>query len=387
MDTTSNTQNSDFLAPLELELVPLDSSVELSKYEKIPFAQLSSLGMGVSEIPNFLKKKETLYRAVDDAGKSIRLTTQSTNGQGLRAMIFKNGDLIGNASFQPVTISAVNPATLCASAAISAVTSQLNQIAAMQEQLLDFLETDKQSKIRGTVLYLHDALRNYTCSSQNELYKTGVFVKLQDAKNEAYQNIEFYQKQIDKVFTDKERIVTKGDIDKAANSLRKPLQIYRLCVSIYALASYAEVIFTENYSSSGYLSSVSKQISDVSAKYDAYYQKSCAHLDALSARALEHHAIKTVAKAGTAASLVFEKTPLLRKTPIHEHLSNGSYALRSTDKAHFSKAAKSLASCQDTKSQIFAEKIDHINAIYNEPVDILMSGDALYLKALPSGDD
>lgn len=144
-------------------------------------------------------------------------------------------------------VKSVPTAQFIAIAAIMAVISaNLKEIIAREKQIIDFLEVDKQSKIKSDVLVLNKVIREYSHNYDNDKFLSSRENQVIEIKREAEHNILFYKEIVERDLN----AANKGiyaEVDKVIAKIQNQFQYYKLCLYIFAYSSFLDVILLGNF--------------------------------------------------------------------------------------------------------------------------------------------
>ena len=260
--TVPSPQSNDMVGTAEAMLAEVN--VDLSKADavRLPIATLGALGGGVASLlpalrtvsSTFSYTDQGLYRCIFPKGVNGYLATAHSDGLSLGTIINNKG-IAGQARWvkageQEIKVSSVapiNPATLMMAAALVEIDKKLDDIIALEKQILSFLEEDKEAKIEGDLKTLTTILREYKFNWDNAMYTTAHYKLAADIKRSAEGNIIFYQKRVADVLKETPVLFLQRFVDSTQASLIKNIQYFRFSVYIFAFASFLEVMLQGQY--------------------------------------------------------------------------------------------------------------------------------------------
>lgn len=365
---------------------------ELTSYEKIPLTSISALGSGYAAFAASFANPiiqngtgEILYRAVNAAGSPISLQYACKNGVGLSSGIM-NGGKIGAAHFVPTSGAAsmttmLNPAMLAMSIMLVSIEKQLVQIQQTQEDILEFLVMDKRSKLQGDLNLLSEILNNYKYNWDNALYKSNMHMKVQDIKQEAEQNIIFYQGNIGKKLNERDIISTDQATNERTKKLKSFFEDYQLSLYLYGFSSFIEVMLLENFDAE-YLNKIADGVEIRSQRYRELYSDCYNKLNNDASTSLQNMLLKGTAKVSKKVGNFVAKTPFISKSQIDENLLLASDNLKSKTENHGQKIVERFTAIKDSKVFPFVESIKTVSLLYNQPDDLLFDDSNVYIKRI-----
>ena len=125
---------------------------------------------------------------------------------------------------------AVNPVTIAIAVAITCVNKKLDTIVKTQQEILRFLQQDKEADLEGAVNSLSDIMSNYRFLSDNSTWKGSQLTVVSTIKGKAEHNIIFYRKGL-KSDMEKQEFFHIGQMAaKKKAALQQKLKYYQLSV-------------------------------------------------------------------------------------------------------------------------------------------------------------
>ena len=262
--------------------IPRDEIAAKCRF-KLKKEDLVSVGGPIAALASELGKlainpssNEGLYRCVFPDGVSGTLA-QAKDGSGYLGAIINNG-IVGQARWIPAQGSAttipINPATIAIAITLVGINKKLDDIKQTQNDILNFLESDKESKLKGSVNALFEIMNDYRFNFDNMTWKNGKFVIASDIKTKAESSIIFYRDNIRSEMNKRNTIHSNQQAQKIINEVQDKFKCYQLSTYLYAYASFVEVVLGDNYNSE-YLDKVSERIEDNSFQYYKDYTECC----------------------------------------------------------------------------------------------------------------
>lgn len=117
----------------------------------------------------------------------------------------------------------------------------------MQQQIMSFLETEKESEIEADVQTLSDLMEKYKYNWDNEHFVSSNHKLVLDIQRTALKNMYIYQKQAQEQLRKKKVLVTQANIEMIFTELHKKFSYYRLALYTYSLASLFEIMLSGNF--------------------------------------------------------------------------------------------------------------------------------------------
>ncbi len=384
--------NEDRIEELfELDYYPSISEDEIKtdEYMKIPFAELEAFGAAFASLPSAFRTASQsvqiagVFQAKVPAGAHM---VASKDGSGMLGACFDaNNHLVGQARFTPVdavqkvTTMPYDPSMMFVAAMLMRIERKLDVIHETQQQILKFLQRDKETKLEGDLKTLISIVNEYKFNWDNELFKNNNHKQVGDIKRAARQNILFYKKSIIDLMNKKEKIHSAKKMDDRMEKIQSDFQYYRLALYLFSFSSFLEALLLENHSSD-YLQSVASKIKDLSTEYRKFYTKCYKKIERLADTTVESHVLDGAAKVNETVGHAIAKVPLIKKTPIDEALIGTGRKLSKLSDKKTDELLDDFDTNRKSGIYIFVENIRAMDQIFNQPKLVLLDDDAVYMK-------
>ena len=375
--------------------------VKLSLFDSIPFADLSILGASFVPVIDSLQKlgsqligtgaqqTETLYRATLPEGAASMFKVKG-GSEFIGAARGSNG--LGQTRFTPVEVSnnsingsvsqapKLNPYMLVIAAALMSVNMKLNDIKQFQNRIMEFLEQKEQAKLEGNLSYLADILNNYKLNWNNERYISTNHIKVSDIKQEAEQSINLFKKQVNGFLEDESVFHSTKKTSSTLNILLSQLTDYRLSIYLYGFSSYVEILFLSNFESA-YLQNIADKILNYSLEYREIFTKLYGYFEQYTNKSLRSIASRGVSGITKGLGIAADKIPKVKETQLGEKLRDKAESIKDWNINNNTQIARNLVSQQKADVSMFIDSIKKIDYFYNQPLNILISKDTLYIES------
>jgi len=379
------------LTTVEYQPVLGGKKPDTDKYMKLPLGELATLGVGLSSIPtSFRTVMEVSKTGGDNLWRMFTMpgatgTLQMKNGVTLGTLT-EGGKFSARARFAKVgesittttSVTPFDPTSLFLAAVLMNVEQKLNTIQEGIEDILDFLQVDKRTKLQGSLSFLGDVLNNYKFNWDNSTYKTNMHIKVQDIKQEAEQNTLFYRDRIKKELSKRKILMADQVAKKQLNKVRSDLEDYQLALYLYGFSSMLDVLLLGNFEE-GYLKNISNKINNLSLQYRELYTESYEKLEAKLQSSIESNLLKGVAVVAGAAGKTIAKIPVISDTQIDETLIASGEGIGRFGEKRTKEAVQKLYDSKSSRVEPFISCIDTINTLYNQETDIMFDSENLYL--------
>lgn len=374
--------------------------VDLDKFQKIPFTELTGLGGMIAElVPQFRTVVSESTVHMDGLFKAFNPKT----GKQMTDLMYKSKQMTGayvgsmmqgNKKFDQTAfiktqdlkqtttaVAAINPAALMIAAGIMAMSKKLDTIEENQKRIISFLEKDKESKLKGNLNFLLSIFNGYQFHWNDTIYKTAQLVKIQDIKQESEQNIVFYRELLDDELNKRKLFASKLDVKKNMQKLIEEFSNYRLAIYLFSFASYMEIMVLENFKSD-YLKSLRAKISDDSFQYASLYTAAYDKLEKMATKSIESGAIKGAAVVSKGLGKFIEKIPVVERGQLDENLIAASEKLEAYKDDSVTLLLTSFHSMSNCLTNQFTALIETVDELHNgEPV-ILIDNENVYVQTV-----
>lgn len=374
--------------------------VDLDKFQKIPFTELTGLGGMIAElVPQFRTVVSESTVHMDGLFRAFNPKT----GKQMTDLMYKSkqmagayvGSMIqGNKKFDQTAfikaqdlkqtttaVAAINPAALIIAAGIMAMSKKLDTIEENQKRIISFLEKDKESKLKGNLNFLLSIFNGYQFHWNDTIYKTAQLVKIQDIKQESEQNIVFYRMLLNEELNKKKLLSSKLDVKKNMRKLIEEFSNYRLAIYLFSFASYMEIMVLENFKSD-YLKSLRTKISEDSFQYASLYTAAYDKLDVMATKSVESEAIKGVAVVSKGLGKFIEKIPVIERGQLDENLIATSEKLETYKDNSVTLMLASFHSMSNCLTSQFTNLIETVDELHNGEPIILVDNDSVYVQTV-----
>lgn len=369
--------------------IPREEIVPVCKH-KLPISEMATLGSGFAVAAAEIAKAamsapstEGLYRCVFPEGVTGQLATFK-DGSGFLGTIMNESGFAGQARWIPAdtggTMIPVDPVTIAIAVAVAGINKKLDDIRQAQQEILEFLQEDKESKLEGFVNSLSGVMDDYRFNSDNKMWLASKLTNVTGAKMDAEQNIIFYRKQVTKALEKKAWLHSNGKVNKLNDQLQHDFKYYQMSVYIFAYSSFLEVVLGGNYSQP-FLDHVVQKISDYSFQYRQDYTDCYEQLEQYSHSSVQAKILAGMGKAGKAAGNTIASIPVICKGPVDEALIAAGDKLGKIGADSVDKVMSGFRNNRDAGIQLFLESIATINQLSNKPVEVLFDREALYICA------
>ena len=358
----------------------------------ISFDKLAMLGSAFASIvPYFRTVTETT--TVDTTG--VYKVVNNTAGEALK--VAKNGDKWGsfvNSEGKSVmarladvesldvvkkTTMPVNPTMIMMAVALNSIEEDLDEILEMEKQIFSFIEQDKEAEVEGDFKNLSSLIQTYKYNWENMQYRQATLNQVMSIKNTSEKNIIFYQKQIKDDIKTKSLIIKSKMVNSVEKELGKAFAYYKMSLYNYVLASLMEVFLNENFQED-YIQHMKSVIKKYSEEYAQAYKVANQFISKMAEANIEANIVKGIGAAGETIGNVMGKIPVVNKGPVDGWIVEGGTRLKNVGKSIEQKALKRFELLQNPGTDVFVDKLNEINWIYNHAEVICCDKEKVWLE-------
>ena len=382
-------QNLPMISADYYPTIPREAIASNSKH-KINLKDLSSLGSGfsvvaaeIARVVSSASNSEGLFRCVFPEGASGCLA-KFKDGSGFLGTIMNENGIVGQARWIPAegksAVMAMNPVTLAIAVAMMCINKKLDVIAKAQQEILQFLQQDKEADLEGAVNSLSDIMRSYRYQKENTIWKGSQLTVVSTIKGKAEHNIIFYRKGIKSDLEKQELFHVGQKATKKKASIEQKLKYYQLSVYLYAYSSFLEIILGDCYTKE-FLTSISTKLEQYALQYREDYTECYNQLDSYKKSSIESKALEWGGLAGKKAGGFIAKIPVLSKGPVDEALIAAGEKLERIGETNNQKFLAGFGENRDAGIQLFAESISTIDEMANSPMELFFDCQKVYICA------
>lgn len=366
---------------VEYHPVRADEDISLQEYKKIPFDNLSALGIAVEPIVSALQSvgssngQSGLYWVrVPGNGHLAKFKNEHAFLGGVMTPENKVGG--GQARLYQIPC---DPTMIFLAAAIININIKLDRIQKTQQEMFDYLKQKDKAELRGQLRTLTDVMDDYKHNWNNDNFKSSRHPQIQLIKENAESNIVFYRGQIESSLRKTGLFQHSKEAAKRTENILASFKEYQLSVYLYAFSSFLDVMLLENFDSD-FLDKIAQRIDDYAYEYRELYSTCYSRLKKEKESSVQAHLLGGLAGISNAAGTVVAKTPVGDKSQIDETLLAVGDKIGKLRSDKTKRAMQDFLSAQSSPVRPFIESIQTVNTLYNQTTEMLVDDKNLYLK-------
>ena len=373
----------------------------LQKYKKVPVAGLAALGTAFTKLPvaartivqnvtTSVATDETLFVGINPKGVPGYLLQNQYGTVGNIMQINDQGKQViaGRMRFKPLNSLPVNettqtvvpfdPTLMVVAVAVMAIEQKLDKIQASVEEVLKFLELEKQARQRGNLRKLAEIAEDYKVKCGDKEFCTNRNVIAQKIQVEAMQDIEFYQEKVAMELQKQKAIHMHKDTTMLLDSVTHEFAEYQLASYLYAYSSFLDVMLRRDFSTAT-LNSTTDKMKKMAARYDALYSECQSQLAQYQRNSIETKVVGGLGIAAKELGKAIGSIPVVKEGPVDEALISAGASLGSKNRRAVAKLVEGLSAFQDNRMTSFVDSLSSVNLIYNRENSMLTDGENIYV--------
>ena len=268
MINTDNFSIIEYEAPIDLATNSQFNKLALNPQQKI------QVGALLQHTPAVAAAKAMSEVYVLTVPKGLPYTLMELKRGGYAGIfVGQDSKIVGIPALQKMTAPVATVGAFTAMAAVSGqyFLSQINDEMKMMRQsvdeILNFLNDDKQSELLAEVSFVKYAFQNYSSIMQCDTQRIATIIGLQAAKKVATKNVEFYTRGLDSALSN------KTDVFESIDAAEKAKDSLDLSIQLSTMSSLLEVYYSQNFdptylkwvesSEIKYITDHSKKVNDI----------------------------------------------------------------------------------------------------------------------------
>ena len=393
--------NSDIIpfASEAFPVVKIDNN-ELSAYKQIPLASLASLGSAFSQmsegartvvqtVSKTIETKEQLYVGINP--KNVQGVLQrgnfGINGNIMQINPQGKNVVAGRMQFREysnlpmkettTTTLPLDPTLMIVAVALMTIEKKLDGIQKSVEDVLQFLKQEKQSKQRGNLNMLSEIMEDYKSNCHNENFCISRTNEVLSIKTSAYQDIDFYEKQIAAELDKSKWLHGSKDAQEVLNYVTYQFAEYQLACYLFAFSTFLDILLQKNFDPS-LLESASKKMIVMSDRYHTLYSDCHSKVAKYQLTAIESKVVDSISIAAKGIGKALGSIPVIKDGPVDEALIAAGESISKFNKDAINKNLQSLEVFESNRMNPFIENIESVNLLYSTNNSMITDGEHLY---------
>lgn len=371
---TYNQESYDFLDIFE------EDELKYNDVQKLPLSDFMALGVAFQPITSMIQTAITgeggsgIYY-VNTMGKKMFTKNGTNNFIGA----LKNAaGKVGGGQAQ-LTQLPCDPTMLCLAAALVNIEKKLDEIKAMQQDIMDYLKEKEKAALKSRYQILSETMEGYKYNVDNKEFKQSHHVQILEIKTKSAESMDFHKNSIEKIFQKKKGIHLNRDVKKELDSLVENFRNYQMSLYTYAYAYYLDVLLGENYNTE-YLNLVLSNINKYSISYKNLYTDCYDLIEHYSKTSIESEMLDGISGFSKFMGEKIAQVPIINKTQIDENLVMAGDKLKEFNKDKINKALEELIRKNNSMVYPFVENIKILDSLHNKETIYIFDEKNVYIK-------
>lgn len=376
------------------------SESELSKAKKIPIASLALLGTAFAELPEAARTTVTTV-ARETMMKDLYVGIRPAKATG--EMAYKDGVTLGHFTrktdqgkkviearmrFKPIdavsekdtitTVKPLDPTMVAVAVALMEISKKLDGIQSSIDEVLRFLETDKQAKQRGNLQTLAEIMEDFKRKGNDADFCKIKNHTVQEIQRDARQDIKFYKTRIETAVKEKKTFHLQKDVREYVGSITTSFAEYQLACYLYAYSTFLDTVLRKDFVE-GSIDSCRSKIIRIAEDYDALFRECRAQIASYQRSSAENKVVGGVGKTADTLGKAIRSIPVIEKGPVDELLLNAGDVLRDANKDTVKAQVNNLEVLENNRMGDFLNGIGVVGALCNRESAMITDGTSLYV--------
>ena len=395
----SNIDKKEFASEM-FPVVNLDDD-KLSKYRAIPLTGLASLGAAFAKLPagartivqtvhKTIPLRQKLYIGLNPKNVAGYMTENEFGTVGNIMQIKPNGQhvIAGRMRFKSIddlkitettaTKIPFDPMMMVVAVALINIEKKLDNIQKSVEEILQFLKQEKQSRQRGNLNMLAEILEDYKINCQSESFCLSRSGEVLSIKTASYQDIDFYQNQIDKELQKQKGVHGSKNAQNILNAVAYQFAEYQLACYIYAFSTFLDVLLQKDFDEK-HIESVANKMVIMSERYNTLYQNCHSQIENYHKSAVGVKLIGGIGNATKKLGQVIGAIPVIKEGKVDETLIHAGESIDQHNQESIQQRLVAFENLETNRMRPFIENIQNIGLLYNMENAMITDGETLYV--------
>lgn len=392
----------DQIEETEIHLAPTQQQVDVAGAIKLPLEHISELGVAFSSLPRIFRaitttvNVPTLLQATDRFGNSLdpSILQKFNDGSGhLGSYRDAMGNFsqvrlhtVGGSAITSISHVPYDPTKLFMAVALAQVNQKLNSIQKSVDEMFEYMRQRDKADMHGNLMTLDEILKNYGLNYGNTTYMKNAHMKVLDIKQKAEQDMELYRTQAQSKLRKEGIVEVRTMVDKRSEKVLDYLKDCQLATYIYSFALFLEPMLAENFKPDK-LQAIARRIEDESLRYRQLYTECFDAINASATGSINAVFLGGVASVGKVFGKAMEATPVGEYTVIDEAFKGAGEGLDHFNDEQSNKLVEKLREARAPDVLPFKQSIENINILYNQPTQLAIDAENIYILPGQSGEE
>lgn len=372
------------------------SEMELNKAKKIPITSLALLGTAFAELPEAARttvttvtgeiKMENLFVGIWPEGANGRLSINEIGATVGNIMGEKGID--SRMRFKPISevfmentitsIKPLDPTMVAIAVALMEINRKLDGIQSSIDEVLRFLETDKQANQRGNLQTLAEIMEDFKRKGNDSKFCENRNHTVQEIQRDSRHDIEFYKTRIETAVKKKKTFHSRSDVREYVNSITTNFAEYQLACYLYAYSAFLDTVLRKDFEEES-IDNCRNRIIRISEDYDALFRECRAQIASYQRSSAENKVVGGIGKTAGTLDKAIRSIPVIEKGQVDELLLNAGDVLRDVNKDTVKAQVNNLEILENNRMGDFLNGIGVVGALCNRKSAMITDGMNLYV--------
>lgn len=372
------------------------SEMELNKAKKIPISNLALLGTAFSQMSEAARttvttvtseiKMENLYRGIWPEGANGKLAF-NINGATVGNIMGEKG-IDSRMLFKPIggvsventitSIKSIDPTMMAVAVALMEINRKLDGIQSSIDEVLRFLETDKQANQRGNLQTLAEIMEDFKQKGNDSKFCENRNHTVQEIQRDARHDIEFYKTRIETAVKGKKTFHSQKDVREYVDSITTNFAEYQLACYLYAYSTFLDTVLRKDFEE-GSIDSCRSKIIRIAEDYDALFRECRAQIASYQRSSVGNKMVGGIGKTADTLGKAIRSIPVIEKGPVDELLLDAGGVLRDANKDTVKAQVNNLEVLENNRMGDFLNGIGVVGALCNRKSAMITDGMNLYV--------
>ena len=372
------------------------SEMELNKAKKIPISNLALLGTAFSQMSEAARttvttvtseiKMENLYRGIWPEGANGKLAF-NINGATVGNIMGEKG-IDSRMLFKPIggvsventitSIKSIDPTMMAVAVALMEINRKLDGIQSSIDEVLRFLETEKQANQRGNLQTLAEIMEDFKRKGNDSKFCENRNHTVQEIQRDARHDIEFYKTRIETAVKKKKTFHSRKDVREYVDSITTNFAEYQLACYLYAYSTFLDTVLRKDFEE-GSIDSCRSKIIRIAEDYDALFRECRAQIASYQRSSVGNKMVGGIGKTADTLGKAIRSIPVIEKSPVDELLLDAGDVLRDANKDTVKAQVNNLEVLENNRMGDFLNGIGVAGALCNRKSAMITDGMNLYV--------
>lgn len=368
----------------------------LNKAKKIPISNLALLGTAFSQMSEAARttvttvtseiKMENLFVGIWPEGANGRLSINEIGATVGNIMGEKGID--SRMRFKPISevfmentitsIKPLDPTMVAFAVALMEINRKLDGIQSSIDEVLRFLETDKQAKQRGNLQTLAEIMEDFKRKGNDADFCKSRNHTVQEIQRDARQDIEFYKTRIETAVKEKKTFHSQKDVREYVDSITTNFAEYQLACYLYAYSTFLDTVLRKDFEEES-IGSCRSKIIRIAEDYDALFRECRAQIASYQRSSVGNKVVGGIGKTAGTLGKAIRSIPVIEKGPVDELLLDAGGVLRDVNKDTVKAQVNNLEVLENNRMGDFLNGIGVVGALCNRKSAMITDGMNLYV--------